>query len=933
MYIFNYYIRKLLLLVGIFCSSFALAQKIPYDSRLIVGKLDNGLTYYVYPTGNPKGMAIYRLFVKSGSVAENENQRGLAHFLEHLAFNGTRHFPSNSIVSFLESYGAKFGHDINAHTSFCETVYKLQLPTASSSLADSALTIIADWASALTLDPSEVEKERGVILSERLARATEEQKMSTALVDEILNNSVYSRRMTIGDSAVIATASPALIADYYRRWYQPQMMAVAVVGDIDPNDIVKTINIKLGKLPKGTSKVKPIPRIPQYKEDKARIRTWEKCKENTIDIIQLVKTPSPISTEKSYKDYIIRKLINRMSESRFNSLSFSDPAYDSGKMEYSELLGATGVNISSAKLIKGKMAEGLRQFMSHRKQIQDYGFTSNEINKARTSILSNLKNRASANRQRASSEVIDEIYSDYYRNNRYTSTAKEFELAQKYLSKIDSVDVIKSIRKLSGKAHTHYLLRGDNEVLNEISDSLKLLQLLNSEKDKTVDRYYQQIVVPESLCYVAAHKHIVSEKYITQLDATDIMLDNGARIIYKRTSNDKGRIYIGGFRKGGLYSVDSTDYHTALVSPNVIALSGVGQMSREAYSMYMAGKQASTRFLVDKMRCGVSGSASMIDAETMLQQLYVKWTEPRLDTSVARLTIEKMVESWRKKSPTRKDKFAHDMGWMLNGHNYANRELTDTVILDEVRISRMLQMYNRLFGSAKGFTFIVMADSPLDSIRPLIEQYIGALPTGDTDLKWRITERQICRRDTTLLSTVAGATRANVQLIWQQDSIDPCHSRNTMLSTAMKSVLRVALLKQLRENMGKVYSVSVSSSSSPYPSPLARTIVAFTCKSEDVGVLTEEAQRIIADLVSCPQHYSAVLEDVRKSMIKDYNLARQKTTYWLSGIRNTLFMGESDWTWLTDYDSHISKITIQDIAQYARNVISRGYKLQAVYEE
>ena len=356
-------------------------------------------------------------------------------------------------------------------------------------------------------------------------------------------------------------------------------------------------------------------------------------------------------------------------------------------------------------------------------------------------------------------------------------------------------------------------------------------------------------------------------------------------------------------------------------------------MSREAYSMYMAGKQASTRFLVDKMRCGVSGSASMKDAETMLQQLYVKWTEPRLDTSVARLTIEKMVESWRKKSPTRKDKFAHDMGWMLNGHNYANRELTDTVILDEVRTSRMLQMYNRLFGSAKGFTFIVMADSPLDSIRPLIEQYIGALPTGDTDLKWRITERQICRRDTTLLSTVAGATRANVQLIWQQDSIDPCHSRNTMLSTAMKSVLRVALLKQLRENMGKVYSVSVSSSSSPYPSPLVRTIVAFTCKSEDVGVLTEEAQRIIADLVSCPQHYSAVLEDVRKSMIKDYNLARQKTTYWLSGIRNTLFMGESDWTWLTDYDSHISKITIQDIAQYARNVISRGYKLQAVYEE
>jgi predicted Zn-dependent peptidase len=218
------------------------------DPKLRVGKLDNGLTYYVYPNQTPRGEAVYRLFVKAGSVNERDDQQGLAHFLEHLAFNGTRHFPGDGIVRFLQSKGAKFGKDLNAHTSFNETVYKLQLPCSDEQLVDSTLTILADWASGLTIAPEEVEKERGVILSEWLSRGGTKTDNSMKLVTELLNGSLYSRRITIGDTAIIRHATPQTIRDYYQQWYRPELMAVAVVGDVNVARVERMIREKFGAM-------------------------------------------------------------------------------------------------------------------------------------------------------------------------------------------------------------------------------------------------------------------------------------------------------------------------------------------------------------------------------------------------------------------------------------------------------------------------------------------------------------------------------------------------------------------------------------------------------------------------------------------------------------------------------------------------------------
>jgi zinc protease len=379
-----------LIFIGLLLSPVVYGQSsefLQYDKNLIVRKLDNGLTYYIYPNTNPKGEAVYRLFVKAGSVMEKENQRGLAHFLEHMAFNGSYHFPSDGMVRFLESKGAKFGKDLNAHTSFNETVYKLQLPSSNPQMVDSTLTILADWAGGLSIDSMQVEKERGVILSEWLSKRDAKRDSDTAFLLELLNSSHYSERMTIGDTAVIRNCKREDILDYYQTWYHPSLMAVAVVGDINPEQVETLIKEKFGKLSSLASPIWKQCHIPVYKKEAVKILTNESLKTIELDMIQLLPLSKPVQTAKDYKAYLTRTLLNRLFKMRMNAWAFENPSYRKASIQYSSFLNATGVLLCSVELLPGKMEKGISEFIAQQQQIFRYGFTETEIERAKKVIL------------------------------------------------------------------------------------------------------------------------------------------------------------------------------------------------------------------------------------------------------------------------------------------------------------------------------------------------------------------------------------------------------------------------------------------------------------------------------------------------------------------------------------------------------------------
>jgi zinc protease len=928
--------KKCLTLLLLLATVVMAAQPLARDPQLRMGKLKNGLTYYIYPNANPKGEAVYRLFVKAGSVQERDDQRGLAHFLEHLAFNGTTHFPGDGIVRFLESKGAKFGKDLNAHTSFSETVYKLQLPSTDRSLVDSTLTILSDWAGGLLIAPEEVEKERGVILSEWLSRGGTSTDNSMRLVMELLNGSRYSRRITIGDTAIIRHATPQTIREYYKRWYQPQLMAVAVVGDVDADMMERMIREKFSTLPAGVplsalEKESLTPSIPRYTDDVTRIAIDSKVKTTELDMLMLLPQPRAVETTADYRDYLQRSLLNSLMKLRFNSLSFDNPAYEKGTVQYARFLGAVGVVDASVELSKGKMRQGIRDFIRHYRQVYDYGFMASEIMRAKKSLLSSLRSKVESGEGERSTRLMEDVYSDFYGQSRMISRKDELLLMEKLLPVMDSVGMLRYVHRVLAPGPQHHLLRGSEDVQTEFADSLELFGWIRQCQREPVERYWKNIRVPDELVSLPVSHHIISEQALKAIGAVDMHLDNGVRVIFRHTDTEHDRLMLSGFRKGGQYSLDSMQYYTALVAPSIVNLSGAGHLSREELNYYLAGNTASVRLLVDKLRTGVAASAHHADLKTMFQLLFLRWTQPCLDTATCRITLEKLVENFRAKKETPQSRFSRELGWLINGRNYTNEELTDTLVQQMIRTADMLPLHERFFGPANGYTFVILSDMELDDVRPYINTYLGTLPSGKVDTTWTETScRRIPHRDITFIRHAADGDKATVSLIFQQDSISGNLQKQELQAMALKAILRSALLKRLREEMGKVYSVSVSVSSGRYPAYLSRSTIAFNCRPEDVDSLIAAVHETLQQLYDHPELLEDYLNDVKKNLVKEHDLMLQQTSYWTSWIRNSVYSGNEDWTWFSRYNDVVRQMTINDVSAYARHILRDAYQVKAV---
>ena len=902
-----------------------------YDGKLVTGKLKNGLTYYIYPNDNPKGEAVYRLFIKAGSVYETERQKGLAHFLEHMAFNGSRNFPADGMVRFLESKGAKFGADLNAHTSFNETVYKLQLPSSDPAMVDSTIMILADWAAGLSITPAEVEKERGVIMSEWLSKRDAKRDASNMLLMALLNDSRYSERLTIGDTAVIKNCDRDDIADYYKKWYHPSLMAVAVAGDVDALEVEKLIKKRFGKMSGKKAPDWKQYMIQPYSNESATVFTDDRLNKTELDIIRLVPLPGAVANEEDYRAYLLRNIVNRLIKQRFNDYSFNGPAYKKGSISRSSFLNASGVYIESMELVPGKMKEGISDFIAHRNQIMAYGFTSGEIGRAKKEILSNMQRKVDVGQSSQSIKIMDEIYSDFYTGNRLVSRQDELELIKKTLPGIDSVAIVKSLRSLAGDGHgMRVLLRGGGKVYDEIGDEKTLLSLISEAYALPSVPYVKDVKVGDRLCDPSTPGRIVSMKEIPQIDAVDMMLDNGARVIFRQSDLDRNKISVTAVRRGGMYSLDSLEYYSGMFARSVVGLSGAGNMSRDALAYYKAGNSASMVLMPDNTRTGVIGSAYLKDAPMMFDLMYAKWVYPRLDMEVFDQTVEKTKESYRTKKKTPGEIFGEEVSRLLNGSNYSNAELTDTVIDNCVRPEDLIPVHNRFFGPASGFTFVIMADAPLDSVKGYITDYIGALPRGEVDTRWITGREPLSYRSKVYHRYTGDDPKASVMLIYQQDSLPDSPNIMAIKSKMLQNALRTKLLARLREEMGMIYSVGVSSSSTLYPSPLSRTTISFVCKPEDVDALLVATREELDDFYEHPEEFEDMIRDVRLNLVKEHRLNIQKNSFWGSWIRNSVFNGEEDWNYFNDYENIVNGITAAEIARFGKELLDTASYTEAV---
>ncbi|OJU43654.1 MAG: hypothetical protein BGN96_01870 [Bacteroidales bacterium 45-6] len=893
----------------------AFAQQIEQSPVLVKGELKNGLKYYIYPNSYPKGEAVYRLFIRVGSVNESDSQRGLAHFLEHMAFNGSTHFPGNSLVSFLESKGAKFGKDMNAHTSFNETVYKLQLPSRNLRLVDSTLTILHDMANGLLLDSTDIEEERGVILSEWLSKTGPQADANNALLMDLLNRSRFAERIVIGDTAVIRNFKREELLHFYQQWYQPQLMAVAVVGDVDPSAVQQMIVDKFGGM-----KSHPVPNvkssIDDYASDNARIVVNKSLKKVELSCIQLLPKAKPIRTHPEYVEYLSYQMLNRLMKARLNSLSFKNPSYKSASIGVSDFLNEKKVLLSTVELNPTDLKMGIRDFSTQINQMFSYGFLQQEIDKQKKIYLNLVKNRAETKSPVSSDGLMDEIYADFFKGNTVTSASEEYALLSKYIGSVDSTSMVKLLKKIVRPDKTHHLLTAFGDAGKQFQSDADLLAFLRKvQKLPTIPYRNDLDSVPDQLLpEEPTAARVVKDDSIPEIGARQLELSNGVTVIFKRAVTEKDRILLSGFRSRGAYSLDPSDYVTGVVAGSIVGLSGAGEFSREALSHALAGSSASVRFLIDKSRSGVSGSANLRDAETLFQLMYLKWNYPRVDSSVFSQMKEKSIQEYRSKNKTDESRFFDDFFALLKDSDYTSQELTDRVLETEMKIERVLPVFENSFGKASGYTFVVMADCDLDRLKPLILTYVGGLPSGNALSSYAYDGGKIRTTAASLRRQAGDSPKATVSLVYQHQQVQGGLAVFNLRNQVLCEVVKMKLLAELREKMGMVYSVSVASGATLYPAPLSRNTISFKCLPENADLLVETTQDILDQMQKSPATLETALNDVKTNLIKTMKAERQKDSFWIGQIRNKIYNVEGDWDFLVRYDELVESITKEQLA-------------------
>lgn len=907
------------------------AKDIAPHPKLVKCTLQNGLTYYIFPNDYPKGEAVYRLFIKSGSINETEEQRGLAHFLEHMAFNGTKHFPGNELVKFLESKGAKFGRDLNAHTSYNETVYKLKLPTNTEGMVDTTLTILADWLDGLLLEADEIDSERGVIMSEWLSKQKPEAEVNDVLLDALMNRSIFAERKVIGDTTIIQNFEYGMLRNYYESWYRPDLAAVAIVGDVDPDRVEELIHAKFSGMKKKKSPKLKVHSIPDYTNIGAKIVVNKGLKKTELSVIQLVPRSQPVRMESEYAQYLQRSILNRLFRNRLNTLLFTNDAYAKGSVGISDFLNTKGVLMASVELMPHKVEEGISSFITQLSQIYQYGFLPEEIEKVKKSLL-NAKERSARSEQPISSALLmEEVYADFYKDYAITTPQEEYRLTKKYIDKIDSVSVIQALLQLVKTDRMHYIFSSFEE--SPLADSLRLIQFVDSVQNGTIAPYQLKIDVPSQLLEdEPVPGRILNEKKIPEIHGAEIMLSNGIRVIYKESVSGKDRINISAYKKGGLYSLDSVDYVNGQFSPGIVSLSGAGDFSRDELSYFLAGNSASVRLLIENTRTGMVGSASLDDMETMFQLMYLRWTQPKADLSVFEMTKKRAIENYRNKNRTDETIFYQDLGYLMRGEDYVTRETTDSIIEAQLHFEKMIPVFHSLFGNAAGFTFVIISDIELETLTPYINKYIGSLPasTGESEIPFVYDGGKMYTSSAKLIRTAGDSERAVVSLIFQHVDIPDKKNIYDLKSDIASSVVRMKLLSELREKMGMVYSVSVSGGSRKYPSELARNTISFTSNPDNYPLLIDKIKTVLQEMIEDPYSYNTEVENVKLNLINDMATNVQKDTYWSSFIRNSTFDGYEEWNYISNFGNIVGNITNEELSEFLSQYYNADNMIEAV---
>ncbi|MCF0053300.1 insulinase family protein [Dyadobacter sp. LJ53] len=865
-------------------------QKVPLDPGVRMGKLKNGITYYIRKNAEPKNRAELRLAVKAGSVLETDAQQGLAHFMEHMNFNGTTNFPKNELVNFLQKTGVRFGADLNAYTGFDETVYMLPIPTDSAGLLDKGIQVLEDWAHGALLDPSEIEKERGVVLEESRMGRGAQQRMRDKFLKVILNNSRYAERLPIGKDSILKSFKPETIKSFYQDWYRPDLMSVIAVGDFDVEKVEATIKQKFSSIPApANAKKRTKYAIPLDGSTQVAIVTDPEYPQNLIQLIY--KQPNQkVKSLKDVRDNFAQGLYNSMMAQRMQELTQkANPPFLYGDSEYGDFLGDLD-SYTSIALAKdaASMKTALTALLEENARVQKFGFTQPELDRAKKDFYTSIEQYYKERDKTKSANHVQEYLDHFLHDKPYMSAEAYFEFMKKHLDGVSLTEINGLAKKYITDKNKAVVVMGPEKSKDDLPKEAEIRKLL-VEAGKDVTAYVDDVVDSPLLPQEPKPGKVTEEKNLEKLGVTELTLSNGVKVLLKPTDFKNDEILIKATGKGG-YSLFPDERETGIFSSYLIQSGGVGPYNQTQLQKFLAGKTASAGPYVSELTEGVGGSTSPKDLETTLQLIYAYFTTPRKDADVVTgiLANQKAYLENMQKTLTPEKVYSDSLNAVLTSYNPKRSPLKPESI-DKVNLDRAVEMYKDRFADASDFVFTFVGAFKPEEIKPLLEKYIGGLPSTDRDDTFK--HPNIFPPKGTIDKTIYKGLEPKSRVSLISSGEYEYNPENNIQIEALQEVLQIKLIEALREEESGVYGVSVSEATEKFPSGHYRFSIGFGCAPENVDKLVKRAR----EEVNKVKQNGADPKDIEKFVAETQRkteTALKTNNFWLDYLDDNTFLGD-----------------------------------------
>ncbi|MDB5109106.1 MAG: insulinase family protein, partial [Mucilaginibacter sp.] len=706
-----------------------LAQEkpLPLDPAVRTGKLANGFTYYIRHNEEPKNRVVFYLANKVGSILETDEQQGLAHFLEHMSFNGTTHFPKNELVNYLQKSGVRFGADLNAYTSFDETVYQLPLPTDKPDILQNGVQIMRDWAQEATLDPVEIDKERGVVLEEKRLGKGAQERMRRQYFPMLLNQSRYASRIPIGTEEILKSFKPETISEYYHTWYRPDLQALIVVGDIDVNQMEQTVKAKFGDLKNPQSEKERVKyTIPLTGESHFQAVTDPEMTSIVAQIIVKHKG-NDLSTASDYKAAITTQLFNSMLGARYAELlRLAEPPYIQGGASISGFLGGLDDFTAHALVKPQGMEKGLKAVWRETERVKRFGFTATELARAKQSYLNRMESSLKEKNKTSSESYVKEYLAYFLKKEAAPGIDAEYELVKSALPQIGLAELTKMAHDYIRNDNRTILLMAPEKEKAGLPDEVTVTGWLKAVESEDLKPYNDQVSALALLTKQPTPGKIVKEVKDEHLGITTLTLSNGVKVVLKPTEFKNNEIIFNSFSAGGTSLYTDADYQSAANSA-IIPSFGAGNYNTTELSKYLSGKQLAIQPYISERSQGVNGGATPKDLEMGMELMYAYLTEPRTDVNQFKSIIQRSKASLANRGSDPATVFKDSVSAFLGSYNIRRTPPT-LAKLDEINLNRAYQIYKERFADASGMTFTFVGAIDMVTIKPLLEKYIASLP-------------------------------------------------------------------------------------------------------------------------------------------------------------------------------------------------------------